>query len=471
MNKSLGVRITGWLLFIIGLGVAAFLTFRIVRGLTVSWEITDLGIASGFTFLNPTPTPQEHLQSEEGAIDNIPETPVPQIDTVQTQPWDGADRVTVLIMGLDLRDWEAGEGAPRTDTMILLTLDPLSKTAGMLSIPRDLYVSIPGFQYERINTAYRQGEVYQLPGGGPALATETVEQLLGVPIDFYAQVDFGAFVRMIDEMGGLKVDVQEPIEVDPIGPGNHKFLQPGVQTLPGDVALAYARARSTEGGDFDRAQRQQQVILAIRARILKYDLIPVLISKAPVLYREISSGVKTNMSLEQALRLALLAQEVSEENIRRGIIGTEHIIFYTTPEGDQVLKPIPDKIRQVRDEVFGTFDLTSPLANLTPEERIQAENARIRLLNGTFTEGLATKTAEYLNSLGTKISEENLGNAVEGFPYTTVTIYTGKPYTVGLLVETLNVQFNRIFLQYDPDNDVDVEVSLGNDWAANNPLP
>jgi anionic cell wall polymer biosynthesis LytR-Cps2A-Psr (LCP) family protein len=164
MNKSLGVRVVGWILFLIGLGVAAFLTFRIVRGLTVSWEITDLGIASGFTFLNPTPTPQEQLQPEEGTMDNVPETPVPQIDTNQTQPWDGADRVTVLIMGLDLRDWEAGEGAPRTDTMILLTLDPLSKTAGMLSIPRDLYVSIPGFQYERINTAYRQGEVYQLPG-------------------------------------------------------------------------------------------------------------------------------------------------------------------------------------------------------------------------------------------------------------------------------------------------------------------
>jgi polyisoprenyl-teichoic acid--peptidoglycan teichoic acid transferase len=72
-------------------------------------------------------------------------------------PWDGASRVTALVMGLDYRDWEAGEGAPRTDTMILLTIDPLSKTAGMLNIPRDLWVNIPGFDYDRINTAYRLG--------------------------------------------------------------------------------------------------------------------------------------------------------------------------------------------------------------------------------------------------------------------------------------------------------------------------
>src|SRR5690606_1108907 len=108
------------------------------------------------------------------------------------QPWDGASRVTALVMGLEFRDWEAGE-VPRTDTMMLVTLDPLSNTAGMLSIPRDMWVSIPGFDNAKINTAYYLGEIYKLPGGGPGLAMKTVEEFLGVPIDYYAQIDFYAF--------------------------------------------------------------------------------------------------------------------------------------------------------------------------------------------------------------------------------------------------------------------------------------
>ncbi len=133
-------------------------------------------------------------------------------------------------MGLDYRYWEAGE-TPRTDTLMLLTLDPLSNTAGMISIPRDMWVNIPGFDYAKINTAYYLGEINNLPGGGPALAVETVEQFIGVPIHFYAQVDFYAFAKFIDELGGLDLNVRDEIVVDPLGPANTVKLFPGVQTL------------------------------------------------------------------------------------------------------------------------------------------------------------------------------------------------------------------------------------------------
>jgi polyisoprenyl-teichoic acid--peptidoglycan teichoic acid transferase len=208
----------------------------------------------------------------------------------QPRPWDGASRVTVLVLGLDYRDWEEGDGPARTDTMILLTVDPVAKTAGMLNIPRDLWVNIPGFGYERINTAYRQGAVYNYPGGGPGLAIATVEQFLGVPIHFYAQIDFYAFEQFIDELGGIEIDVPEEIRVDPLGPGNTVILQPGKQTLDGPVSLAYARARYTEGGDFDRGQRQQQVILAMRNRIMNFNMLPTLVTKAPILYQELREG-------------------------------------------------------------------------------------------------------------------------------------------------------------------------------------
>jgi LCP family protein required for cell wall assembly len=176
--------------------------------------------------------------------------------------------------------------------MMLLTLDPLSNTAGMLSIPRDLWVSIPGFDNGRINTAYFLGEAYNLPGGGPGMAVKTVESVLGVSINYYAQVDFGAFIRFVDELGGVKIDVPDKIKIDPIV-GDPEYLKPGRQTLFGELALAYARARNTPNGDLDRAIRQQQVIFGIRERLLKPESLTELISKAPNLYAEIAGGISS----------------------------------------------------------------------------------------------------------------------------------------------------------------------------------
>ncbi len=149
----------------------------------------------------------------------------------------------------------------------------------------------------------------------------TVEELLGVPIDYYAQIDFSAFVRFIDEIDGVKMDVKEKIIVDPLGDNNTKTLKPGVQTLPGDLALAYARPRKTEGGDFDRAKRHSKVIMAIRERVLNLNMLPTLIAKAPVLYQELSAGMHTNLTLDQAIRLAWLAQQIPDESIKQGVIG------------------------------------------------------------------------------------------------------------------------------------------------------
>jgi LCP family protein required for cell wall assembly len=459
-------RIAAWALFLVLLAVTAYFAFSRARYVALNNPFegqatpnadSAAGGSSGENGDSSPGTDGGTAQPGEGieAGDGIPDS-----------QWAGSSRVTILVMGLDLRDWEVGDSAPRTDTMILLTLDPLSKTAGMLSIPRDLWVEIPGFGYDRINTAYRNGEVFDLPGGGPALATETVEKLVGVEIDYFAQVDFNVFVRMIDEIGGVKIEITEPIKVDLIGPEPPKVIQPGTHTLPGDVALAYARARGTEGGDFDRAQRQQQVILAIRNQLLRPDLVPLLLTKSGTLYIELSSGVRTNLPLEGAIDLGLLAIDIPVESIRRGVIGSDEINFYTTPDGDQVLKPLPDQVRSVRDYVFGTTGLSSPLAELTPEARLQAESATIALKNGTLREGLAGATADFLSEKGFAFLAENVGNANQTFPFTQVIDYTGNPYTVQMLVEQLGIQSHLIYLRYDPNSPIDVEVNLGNDWSA-----
>lgn len=449
--------------FVIAALLTAYLTFVVTRDLVTSWQITNL---PGISVTGRTPTPDL-----SGIITN-PNAPLQMVGPTP-EPWDGASRVNLLVMGLDYRDWAAGEGAPRTDTMILFTVDPLSRTAGILNVPRDLWVAIPGFGYGKINTAYQLGEAYKLPGGGPELAMKTVEGLIGVPIDFYAQIDFGAFIKFIDEIGGVKVNILEPIRVDLLGDNTvkntFKRLKPGVQVLNGEIALAYARARNTEGGDFDRARRQQEVVMAIRNQMLRFDNLPRMIANAPVLYRELSSGVRTNLSLDQAIRLAWFAKDIPEEAIKHAIIGPEQVNFFKTPDGLDALKPMPDKIREVRDQIFADTRLESPLANLPAAEQMKAEGARVRVLNGSSSPGLASQTMEVLQQQGVNVVET--GNADTFYNYTALFDYSGKPYTLKFLVELMGINPNYLYNRYDPTQSVDVVVIVGNDWVNKIPAP
>lgn len=379
-------------------------------------------------------------------------------------PWDGVGRVTILLLGLDYRDWESQNEHSRSDTMILLTLDPLSRTAGILSVPRDLWVAIPGFKHGKINTAYYLGDAYNLPGGGPGLAVKTVEQFLGVPINYYAQIDFGAFVSFIDEIGGVKIDVPEAITIDLLGSGSatKKTLQPGVQVLPGEWALAYARARYTQGGDFDRARRQQQVIFGIRDRILSADMLPTLISKAGLLYQQLSAGIHTNLSLDAATQLAVLASQIPKENIRQGVIDNSTVLFGESPDNLSILIPLIDKIHLLRDEIFSTSGALGPLAPGNAIEQMVAEEARVSVRNGTSQPDLAQRSADYLRSQGVNVVE--VSESAQGVSLTVVEDYAGKPHTLRYLVDLMGINPNGIKAYDDSDNSVDIVLVLGNDW-------
>jgi hypothetical protein len=287
-------------------------------------------------------------------------------------------------------------------------------------------------------------------------------------------VDFGAFVRFIDELQGIKVEVPEEITIDLLGDGvdTIKTLQPGTHVLPGEWALAYARARNTAGSDFDRAQRQQQVILAVRNRILDWDMLPVLIGKIPALYKEISEGVHTNLTLDQIIRLAWLAIDLPPENIRRGAIGPDQVVSDFSPDGMSILRPLPDEIRLVRDQVFsteGSFEPTAIQTSGNPVELAQAEQARISIQNGTYESGLGSRTASFLEDNGLNIV--GVDNATQAYPFTTLIDYSGNPYTLAYLSQLMNIAPEHILSSFDPDNPSDVIVLLGEDWVANNPLP
>lgn len=414
--------------------------------------------------------------NDDGPPVATPSGPLQNVTGPTPVPWDGSSRITILFLGLDYRDWTEND-VPRTDSMILFSIDPKSKSVGMLSIPRDLWVNVPGMGESKINTAYRFGEMYQVPGGGPGLAMATVEGFLGVPVDYYAMVDFNAFVRLIDEMGGLDMHIREEITVDPIGPGNTVTLEPGVQTLDGATVLAYARQRYTDNDDFDRSERQQEVIMAIREQVLQFGMLPTLIKKAPRLYSQVSSGVSTNLTFDQLVKLALIAAQVNEQNIRRDVIKPPMEVEITlTSDGQSILVPNLDQIRILRDRVFAAGSpVTQPAVQVVNTvaatatepvdllELMKTEQARVVVKNGTSTAGLASKTGELLRGLGINVVDE--GNAEQPTSHTVIYDYSGKPGTTRFLVEQFKIANSSVINRYDPNAQVDIEVVLGDDWA------
>jgi LCP family protein required for cell wall assembly len=475
------------IIFIVIAIVLAVGSYVFVRGLITCWTITGLPgrapancgtVTGGSDFvLNDQGTP---VPNSDAGADQLP-PPIAVPDSDLPPAWDGASRISVLIIGLDYRDWLAGEGAPRSDTMIVLTIDPLTKTAGMISIPRDMWVNIPGFGYGRINMAYADGQGSQLPGGGAELARKTVEQFLGVPIQYYAQVDFHTFEEFINMIGGIDVYNDENLRLDRVGTGKDKIKLTccGMRHMYGDVALAYARFRKDKEGDVARAKRQQKVILAIRDKVMSPENFPMLVGQAQQFYEKFSAGINTNMPFDTALRLGVLAKDIPAESIKPGIIDYTMVSLDTVTLGGQpadIMKPLPDKIRELRDQVFTAGGALSPLAapagQLSLEQLsplMQADGARVRILNGSYAAGLDTTTANYLLSLNVPVTE--IGAADGAYTGTVIVVYAPKLYTLKFLQGLFGVNESaRIWIKPDPTSTVDVEVRLGQDWANSNPM-
>lgn len=443
--------------FIVAAIASGILVFTTVRGLASAW--TGTGI-------NPF---QSTGGSETGSAPGTQAVPTPIVELGQDLPtWNGSDRVTILLMGLDYRDWIANEGPPRTDSMMLVTLDPLARTAGMLSIPRDLWVAIPGFEHNRINTAYAQGEAFKAPGGGPGLAMRTVENLLGVPVQYYAVIDFHTFERMVDEIGGVNLEITEDVLISPIG-GTTRWLWEGAREhLDGADTLAYARARKTEGGDFDRAQRQQQVAMALRDTVLNLDMLPTLMTKAPALYQDLSEGIRTNLSLDQMISLGVLALQTPMGSIQRGVIAPpDEVTLEMLPSGAEVLKPVPDRIRELRDRIFTQTSAVGPsLPEENPAEGARIEAARISVRNGSGMEGLATQTAEYFKAQGLNVVEVGNADRLDYDKSMLLVENATYPYAVRFLAGLLSLSQSQILQPVSSDPDFDLIVILGQDWAS-----
>lgn len=480
-NKKLGPLSIAQFIFWGIVLVMAIGGFLFIRGIVSCWTITSLPGTVPSNCGTITAGNEGPVLNEEGtpvATSEVapPPPPVSIPESDLPPAWDGASRINVLLIGLDYRDWEAGLGAPRSDTMIVLTIDPLSKTAGMLTIPRDMWVNIPGFGYSRINTAYSSGEGSRLPGGGPGLASKTVEQFLGVPIHYYAQIDFHAFVEFIDLIGGIDIYNDQELRLDPVGSGTDKIKLTccGMRHLNGEKALAYVRYRKDKEGDVARSKRQIKAILAIRDKVLAPENFPVLLGKAQQFYEEFSAGIQTNMPFDTALRLGVLARDIPVDSIKQGVIDYTMVNLDNVVLGGEnasIMKPLPDQIRILRDEVFTLGGPVSPMAVLgDPTALMKADGARVRLLNGSFSPGLEVNTANYFLLQGMGVTEA--GAADRAYDRTFIILHSPKLYTLKYLQAVFGITSSTQFvINPDPASPVDIEVFLGNDWANNNPIP
>jgi len=260
----------------------------------------------------------------------------------------------------------------------------------------------------------------------------------------------------------------EPYTIDRRGKWNTVTLEPGTYALDGEYVLAYARDRKSGGDDFDRSGRQMEVILLIRERILEFDMLPTLVLNAPAIYEDLSTGIRTNINLNQLIQLAWKAKEIPLDNIEMVVIGPEHIAFGKSPDGLDILRPKPDQIRLLRDEVFESGGTLAPIAEGDLLDLIAEEKARVMLFNASYQPDLGDRTATWLRDLGLEVV--GVGNASET-SVSTVVLHGTTPYALRWLMETFEMTPGHLDHDFMPDTEADIVLTLGDDWAWNNPIP
>jgi LCP family protein required for cell wall assembly len=339
-----------------------------VAGLPDLPQFGDHAVASA-PAAPPSPTP-----AETAAVTAPDSTPAATLDPAVTPSGDAAAsptaapqaasgnwnvndprRVSVLLMGIDQRQGESGSFP--TDTIILFSLDPVGKTAAILSIPRDLQVEYPGLgRAGRINAANILGDEISYPGGGgPMFAVKSVERVLGIKIQYYVLINFEVFYTVVDAVGPIEVCPTETIHDDKYPDGSYGYItvhfDPGCQSLDAEHLLQYARVRHNDS-DIGRSSRQQEVILKVRQKMLSTGGIAALLPQAPDLWNAMRDNIKTNLTFEDMLNLARKAEEVPSENIRQGQITFEEVFISKTEDGDDILVPISSDIRLLIEDLF-----------------------------------------------------------------------------------------------------------------------
>jgi polyisoprenyl-teichoic acid--peptidoglycan teichoic acid transferase len=247
----------------------------------------------------------------------------------------GLDKTdNILVLGADVRP---GRWMPHTDSIMVMAVDHETKQVGIVSIPRDLYVNIPGWGDDRINSAAYVGDQIKYPGGGPALAREMVEETTGIPTQHYVLIRMEGLERLVDALGGITVTLDCPLYEQTPDPKDQTktvnwSLPAGPNFLNGKDARKFATYRYIQT-DFGRVRRQQQLIWAIRNRALQINVIP----RIPELWSALQDTFKTDLGPLDIARLAALGMEMDPRNVHGTVLDQEVMAPWTTPGGGSVL--------------------------------------------------------------------------------------------------------------------------------------
>ncbi len=282
-----------------------------------------------------------------------PSAPVTQSEAPAPNPFH--DTTNILVLGADR---EPGWPNWRTDVIMIVALDAESGEAGVISLPRDLFLEqIPNHDPNRINVVDYLGEQDDPGGGGPALLGSLIEEHMGIPIDHYVRFDFASFQEVVDALGGVDVEVDCPFTGYLRDYGGWLRLEPGVHHLSGNQALIYVRDRQLSGGDLDRARRQQRFVWSVRNQVISKDMV----RRLPALYSALSDSVDTDLSLINTLRIAKVAVDLDLEDIHGFVVVPPEMVTEGWRYGMSVFIPDWDVIAANAATVFDgdPFDLTS----------------------------------------------------------------------------------------------------------------
>ena len=445
----------GILLLVAGTGALSTSVYRFTRQLALDTGATGLDVpdveelfAMGIgrpSAIPPTieiPETSAPAPSPTIAVSSPAATPVPIVireteERTTTTPlagWEDPRRITILLMGIDERSGVDAIASPNTDSMMLVTIDPAGKRAAVLSLPRDLWVAIPSFPNNRINTAYKIGATSNYPGGGPQLAMDTVALNLGIEVNYYLRVNFVAFEQLVDSLfpRGVEICVEEEIH-DPdypdIGYGTIDVrFSVGCQRLDGQRLLQYARTRATNDGDFGRSGRQQQVLRAMQDELFTPGGIVNLVRRLPILMSQLAANFDTNLSTDEIRALLTLAGELEAANVRYEVIDHRYVEFATTPNNEQVLLPRQGALSGLVADLLNARETVS-LAEL----RAQAaeEQKTVAIWNGAGVPGLAAEVGEFLEQQGLRVVE--IGNAAQRQQRTFIETADSAPATARLI--------------------------------------
>ena len=416
---------------------------------------------------------------------NIAGTANPSVSAQPLQtapPWNGKDRLNILLVGADQRP---GEGTFNTDTLIVVSIDPTTKQVALFSLPRDT-VDVPlppgparnvfGASYQgKINSLWTtaQGRPDIFPGNanqrGFQALKDTLAYMYGLKdgIKYYVEVNFDGFRQVVDAIGGVNINVQVPVLDDryPGDDGTHLrvYIPSGIQHMSGAQALIYARSRHTSD-DFDRGARQQRVLLSLRQQTD----VPSLLPRLGDLENALKRAIKTDIPVGILPQLLGLAGDVDTTNIRQYVFAPplyQTQILHGDPRGYVIIP----KVAQIRQAVAQAFRV-DPAAE-AQREKVAAENARVWVLNGSDRTGQASDLANYLVYQGLDATAPNqLPKASRST--TSIVVYNGVetklPQTVALLQRIFSVQ---VTLKTDATARVDIVITTGSSTPAYTPPP